>query len=344
MKCSQCEPTVRTKAMLTWAIPVDIELLGPHLEAYIEFKPVMHQLRLCHRFGKGPENHLNKLPQEILEMVIEEAMKAHRATTAPYSKWSSLFFCYEQRCQPLDHFDDVELNKIKLYTVESLMNEGYFHITPNQLDDLVEERIHEEADFYDICHDRKSRWPDLIEQRRPGVQCSAHTPKKCLFEPLDQILATDFGLAAFISQQRITRSLKPFVTHWESVSSMYPVMTTLSYLTLPARTGIDDMWLEDGGEEFDEDIGYHAVSSMFDEIDPSSLQLTAAQKKRFFKAMRILGLKPFIRDCQLPSTQRNHENPLQNPIPHHGIGRFALYNKKFDASRTESTRRVKGNV
>ncbi len=89
-----------TSAGLAWAIPVSPDLLGQALEAYDKFVPILNTLRLCHRYGKGTEVHITKLPVEILS-AIEEIV--YQDVQSRNSTWLENFKHYEHRCEPSDH-------------------------------------------------------------------------------------------------------------------------------------------------------------------------------------------------------------------------------------------------
>ena len=88
---------------LTWALPVKVEVLGAHLEAYLETLPNINALRLCNCFGTGPEAHISKLPIELLTHIEAEIIEPVRQTRL--SAWSQNFKCFEQTCTWRDHYD-----------------------------------------------------------------------------------------------------------------------------------------------------------------------------------------------------------------------------------------------
>lgn len=67
--------------------------------------PTLDALRLCHRFGRGPNVHITKLPleleQEIERLIIQQKKRPHY-----FDSWANKFMHYEGRCAPLDHGDD----------------------------------------------------------------------------------------------------------------------------------------------------------------------------------------------------------------------------------------------
>jgi hypothetical protein len=159
---------------LTWAIPVDVVKLGAHLDAYIELKPLLHQLRLCHRFGEGPDVHLTKLPQELLELVVDCLLTSAQCN-APYKKWDNPFSCFEGRCSPVEHVSDVQLENWRREVDQCLHADApsFDNYDKEELEEAVQEYLDEmslELDYYRICEGRKIRWKEMIAQKPSGIK------------------------------------------------------------------------------------------------------------------------------------------------------------------------------
>lgn len=88
---------------LTQAVPIRADLLGARLAAYVLLLPTITALRLCNRFGKGPQATVAKLPVELLNEIEKYLIEDKRAQL--YEEWFSQFKCYETQCSPADHFD-----------------------------------------------------------------------------------------------------------------------------------------------------------------------------------------------------------------------------------------------
>lgn len=84
---------------LAWAVPVSMDKLGASIEALSNTMPQVLTLQLCHRFGKSP---LSKLPQEIVELIADEVRRVARSAVA--AKWYHNFMCFQNRCEPYDHY------------------------------------------------------------------------------------------------------------------------------------------------------------------------------------------------------------------------------------------------
>lgn len=102
-------PTVK------WALPVRPDELGWHLEVYQKTLPALTTLRLCHRFGKGPDAHDTKLPFEILD-AIETILcdPKHRAYQdyVRWDNWVESFEHFEGRCAPIVSQSDEREDKM----------------------------------------------------------------------------------------------------------------------------------------------------------------------------------------------------------------------------------------
>jgi hypothetical protein len=92
-------PLPRGRPRLAWAIPVSMSELAASLQAITETMPQTTALRLCHRFRDSP---LSKLPQEILDHVIDDVERAARVDLSP--QWHQDSICWQGTCLPEDHY------------------------------------------------------------------------------------------------------------------------------------------------------------------------------------------------------------------------------------------------
>ena len=92
----------------SWAtVPVKITELGASLEAYINTKKQIQALKTCCRFGKGPEAHVTRLPNELIDMIVEELLESPRAECL--ALWGKDFKCFEEKCDVRDHYTSEEV-------------------------------------------------------------------------------------------------------------------------------------------------------------------------------------------------------------------------------------------
>jgi hypothetical protein len=86
-----------------WALPVRVEKLGAHVEAFVETLPTVTALRLCQRFGSGPQCFINKLPVELLGPI--ESFIIEPARESALQTWEKPYRCWELKCDIIDdHF------------------------------------------------------------------------------------------------------------------------------------------------------------------------------------------------------------------------------------------------
>ncbi|TKA64972.1 hypothetical protein B0A55_08592 [Friedmanniomyces simplex] len=92
------------------AVPVRPDELGDRMDRFTQTLPQLHALRLCHRFGEGPDVHITKLPVEVVEAIEELVTEAWSSFDARnwqmLGGWSEQFACFEHRCAPMDHLPD----------------------------------------------------------------------------------------------------------------------------------------------------------------------------------------------------------------------------------------------
>lgn len=91
----------------TIAAPVEVDLLGAHLETYVSLLPAVNTLRLCHRFGQGQHAAITRLPVELI-VYIEELLTANERVYA-LQQWRTDFYCYKQLCEPEDHLTEKQM-------------------------------------------------------------------------------------------------------------------------------------------------------------------------------------------------------------------------------------------
>jgi hypothetical protein len=180
-----CQDTFRIRAGLTWAIPIDITVFGPHLQAYLTLKPLLTSIRLCHRFGQGPEAHITKLPIELFDEIIEYLISFERSRIALDGQWKYLFRCFESRCSPTDHFD---ANELELYRWEL---RELLHVE-NITNEAVESYIHEQHSekMAAVCEARRVGWVNKVQQKPCRLKTYCPTFCQCGilgFDRFDQV-------------------------------------------------------------------------------------------------------------------------------------------------------------
>ncbi|KAF2806201.1 uncharacterized protein BDZ99DRAFT_91948 [Mytilinidion resinicola] len=307
--CTYPSPQAHTAGGVAWAVPVDIARLGPHLEAYMEAKPAMDALRLCHRFGTGQKAYITKLPMELIAMIENELQKASRKSKAKC--WKEDYLCFQDCCTLEDHFSDEETEE--LYDIcrselglarhrsecdggktckckeggDSLDSEYDDFSDDEAVGDMVVDMMIESGTRYEVHFERCRLW-----QKRTNKNCSSGP-----FEKVQQVLKSDFGLSATTFHQRIKHPDTHLLQLDGHVSIDESPKVTLCYMTLPDKivTEVDEAedLCADSGEVIE---GYNGISTI---IDPRSLKITESQRRRFGRAMKLLDLKPYFHFSQV---------------------------------------------
>lgn len=268
------------KAIFTWAVPVKVERLGAHLEAYANLQPTLTMLRLCNQFGRGDEAAITRLPVELVKNVEDHLMSEERKKTR--KEWTADLRCFENTCEPRDHLSPGYLEALK----ESIQEfEG-------ELSPFDEEDIHdiddEDVDLYldDVQeiwshkHDeRQARW-----QRRVGVKASED--RGDLGEHSGLVFA-HFRLRFWTTHVRVAESDD------ESQEE-----TTVAYLRMPKVQGFKDQWCTRSDRY--QYYGDHHIETESGYGIPVNPPPPPSEKEQasFKRAMKILGLKPYAHASQ----------------------------------------------
>lgn len=166
-----CRPVIegdsaaQTVSGIIWAMPVNIAQLGAHLQAYIETN--VKTIRLCHRFGRGDDVHIQKLPVELLEMIIEKVQIPARLKA--FKRWNDHFLCFQRRCDPKSHSPD-ENSKTDKGRSWSWSYHLHSHQEPDP--DTCEEEQYPEISHPHLpfqvlnprCVEQRNRWASFICQ------------------------------------------------------------------------------------------------------------------------------------------------------------------------------------
>jgi len=137
-------------------------------------KPQLEHLRLCHRFGKGSEAHITKLPQELLEMVIEHLVDSVRSTSPVFAAWEKLFKCFEFSCRASDHFDEDTLAEIREELEHDLIYDGIDPPDGEEMDKMVEDSILQDCEWEFLCVERRKQWRIQVAQKPSAINTFHH--------------------------------------------------------------------------------------------------------------------------------------------------------------------------
>lgn len=91
-----------TKASLAWSVPVAVDTLAAHLDAYARLhhphKGELRTLRLCHRYGQGASATITRLPVELLAHIEDYLTNDVRGEILA-DKYAQDFLCWQGRCK-----------------------------------------------------------------------------------------------------------------------------------------------------------------------------------------------------------------------------------------------------
>lgn len=146
-------PFPRARPRVAWALPVNMNKLGASLQALTDSSPQITTLRLCHKFRHGP---LSKLPQELLEHIVDNVERAARAKCLP--GWYHDSVCWQGTCRHEDHYnvygEDVEKLWQKIF-VDKAYGRTY---EKNKTEDKTE------AEKVEMVHDWVSSDPSIFDK------------------------------------------------------------------------------------------------------------------------------------------------------------------------------------
>ncbi|KAF2808911.1 uncharacterized protein BDZ99DRAFT_571767 [Mytilinidion resinicola] len=296
---SQSDAPAQIISGLIWAMPVRIWQLGASLKIYMKCAPAVETLRLCVKFGQGDEVHINKLPVDLLEEVVDQIWaQAHPDSIEDTRAWIDGLSCFRAECSVQNHLRGEYLRKAQIeYFSEHLVLQSGWPENPDKWA------------LYNFIKEKK-RWS--FNNTYLGAEEKANERENLAegsFVKYDKLLK-DFGLQAMI----IHHSVEP-ETSWNGMleGTGYDRMyNTTCYLVLPPRLskecrrdvtapttyipGLVPPHMSGAPDNF--------LTSSF--IDMSSLALREKDKLRFGRVRRVLNLTPYAHLSQLKSTISAH--------------------------------------
>ncbi|KAK3652364.1 hypothetical protein LTR22_011718 [Elasticomyces elasticus] len=326
------------KGGLAWALPVQPDELLDRIDTYTTVLPTIRALRLCNRFGQGPQAHITKLPVEIVSAIEAIVFKKQlRQYNFEHMTWEVEFSCFESTCAPKDHFKGSGLdigNLADEYMMDfeeckSCNKAGY-----GPYDGKCQKRCMNKTPQNKRCFGCKNKigtdeceriCPNAYEQAvNEGCQefgngtheqheeNQSSWPSRIFgFGKFAKVLKEEFGLEVqFINTVKATKG--PWPAHknhrWQTSSGR---QTILCYLTLPKYSGpshhydvqptgdfIDDM------SDMGRDEGIVTVdAAQAVEVDTTSLTITDKQRRRFQRVLKKLGLQLYVHGSQVYGTK-----------------------------------------
>lgn len=282
---------------LAWSVDVPVETLGAHLQAYVELQPTINTLRLCNRFGQGPQAAITRLPVELVAEIEGYLMDNERAKQL--DNWSKDFKCFQGLCKPIDHLSDSEQVGIwrDLFDEcdycggrgcsgsgpETELNERQRKALENFLEDMMQDEGPEDSSWFMEHENRMTRW-----QGKTGAPTEQ---SRGLLSNYSALLLRNFGLQLWVTHTQ-PKTKKP--GQWTAVD-VYS--STVAYLTLPCdkvHHTFDRAWSE--SRSYSDGLPFLATESGGGVSVATPGELSAADFFRFSRAVKMLGLKPTDND------------------------------------------------
>lgn len=294
---------------VAWSLEVPVEILGAHLQAYVELQPTIQALRLCNRYGQGFRAAVTKLPIELVKeieghLIIDERKKQRK-------NWATDFRCFQGLCKPLEHLSDskqVDIWRDIRYTCGCLTcmdsddeedgdEKACLHVVPtDKLNARQQKTLEEFLDSVGAGEDEEdSLWWMEHESRCSrwhGKTGSPIDPMRGLLSDFAKTLLRNFGLELWVTH---TQSPKGKPGQFRVVG-VYA--STIVFLTLPhakTRKSIDR------GRRAFANLNTYEVPFVATEGGGAAFMempkaLSTTDSTRFSRAVSILGLIPQIDD------------------------------------------------
>ncbi|KAF2478488.1 hypothetical protein BDY17DRAFT_306188 [Neohortaea acidophila] len=292
---------------LCWATPVRVEVLGAHLETYIQLLPTINALRLCHRFGSSSNAFVAKLPQELI-MYIERLLISE-ARARSLRAWKRDFRCFQQKCKPSEHVSKEALESLRQLAIQGEIPwdeaEDYYDV-----DRRIELHLRDETSEWEKKHTKRAEsW-----QARVGASWQTRFSKDqgCWFNANADLISTHFGLEVALVHVDIDEYGQEEEL-WEDFGDQYPTGTTTAYLQLPRARTESLHWRYPMPDPFGCSFAMQTGHGMLVKVPK---QLPTSARHRTDRIMSILGLKPFI----APS-QEGLALSTEDEFEHHGLAK-----------------------
>ncbi|EMC98389.1 hypothetical protein BAUCODRAFT_146923 [Baudoinia panamericana UAMH 10762] len=265
----------------TYVQRVQPDLLGAHLEAYIELLPVTQALRLCNRFGKGDKAFITRIPVEIVTRIADILAQEERDDLS--GSWTCPKWCFMGICDPIDHYTPEEVQRLRGFFSDT--EDGPKASIPESAPDaddlaVLNEQMVESMSWDDVLPGVRS-WRTLHDEDCRQWTNLVGEPGSCyrgFFDENADIVRNHFGLDVWVAHQ----------VHDEKWYDEDFVQSTLTYLTLPTKGPAYYEWSHRiAGSECS--VRLPTENSIEVNMPPPST--SEKSLARFSRAVKILGLE-----------------------------------------------------
>lgn len=255
------------------ATSVKPDILGSRLEAYINALDTVTTLRLCHRFGKGPQATISTLPVELVHLIEYQILREEQSATL--ESWQKDFKCFKQQCQPIDHFSKSDLEHWrKQVTLGAMFGLDDIYCAELKSDATLDEKVNHLAGGGDL-----NFWEEIHVDRCRSWD--TRTGFKGVFVTHREVIKKHFGLDTWTAHIRLPNA-------GPDIFGDGLAKTTTAYLKLPEAQNVKRMWDMADPPEYDDDFDESGYGVPVAVPEP----LSEVSFNRFWRAMFILDLKP----------------------------------------------------
>jgi hypothetical protein len=267
-------------------LPVCIEKLGAHVEAFVNTLPTITALRLCHKFGSGSRCSIRKLPVELIDAIEEFIIEPARERALDV--WTKDYQCWQLKCDILDdHFTyeeqhDLYHNRHRYYTDHEREKQeclaGNCLFSQDMDADMAAEARAKAVGCVQLDwghrHDENNQ---LWDAKASSIASSS------IFKKHRALLERHFGIDIWTSHVRLQ---PPEPNKWNSDEGRN---ATMAYLTLPHQAT-----LQPNGARYA--WRAHISNTQCGHAMPVTLAAAPTPKslERFPRALKLLGLEVFV--------------------------------------------------
>jgi len=159
------------------ATPVEVADLVAHLSVYRSSYPAITALYACNQYGKGEHAYINRLPVEIVDMIVIEML--YEQYPAATKEWYDKSECFEDRCMRECHFTPPEMEEVLNDALEERMRahnsdpaeicletgcKGTCISYPAVGDEDVQDILVDDGIYGDIHHVRRQQWRAFVDE------------------------------------------------------------------------------------------------------------------------------------------------------------------------------------
>ncbi|KAF2137600.1 uncharacterized protein K452DRAFT_361768 [Aplosporella prunicola CBS 121167] len=288
---SESESPGKLDIVQVWAIPVEPDILGAHLQAYKKHRCSVKVFQLCYDSGQIQGAPVGKLPLELVDMIVDWVMVQDRQDNIRV--WARERACCDNNCRItghgyLSHESIIDLWRDHLSHTGRQYNEKDFAIEDNQheVNELLKTTSTQE---FQAKHSRQSEAGQrrYFGKNHEGSLASYNTMmikefglEIITFHDLVGIHLPLYELVDPSYEEDVIRR-RGTGSKWDWTCALY---NTVAFLTIPAiKFSFDDINCRP-------ELRYLDVC-----------KISGSQKRNFAIAMRMLNIKPYTAIPKIPT-------------------------------------------